>query len=205
MYINGNGLLAGLCWNHLNGNFQPVSTQQRVHSTGSLFTHLSQPHQTKNRWIYYLGAQSRFFHKAQGRNCNAFRPSELQLSTLGWYSTTPFKHNCAQQGACEYLLNGPRFIKDAGLTRQKSPQLAMDRTQSAKSILLCGGKKKEKKKLGFKRSEAIKCLNIKKKKKLCTKNNGGEGNKRNLSRPLPYKANKKGPRAAWKEANVCAP
>lgn len=68
---------------------------------------------------------------------------ELQLYMLHWYSTTPFKHNCAQWGACEYLLNGPHFIKDAGLTRQKSPQLAMDRTQSAKSILLCDGRKKE--------------------------------------------------------------
>lgn len=135
-----------------------------MHSTGSLFTHLSQPHQTKNRWIYYLTAQSRSFHKAKGRNCNAFRPSELQLSMLHWYSTTPSKHNCAQWGACEYLLNGPHFIKDAGLARQKSPQLAMDRTQSAKSILLCDGKKgKKKEPQSFKRSEAIKCLNIKKK------------------------------------------
>lgn len=53
-------------------------------------------------------------------------------------------------------------------------------------------KKKKKETQSFKRSEAIKCLNIKK-KTLCTENNGGEGNKRNLSRPLPYKANKKGP------------
>lgn len=112
--------------------------------------HLSQPHQTKNRWIYYLAAQSSSFHKAKGRNCNAFRPSELQLSMLHWYSTTPFKNNCAQWGACEYLLNGPHFIKDAGLARQKSPQLAVDRTQSARSILLCDGKKggKKKKNLG---------------------------------------------------------
>lgn len=134
-----------------------------MHSTGSLFTHLSQPHRTKNRWIYYLTAQSHFFHKAKGRNCNAFKPSELQLYMLHWYSTTPFKHNCAQWGACEYLLNGPHFIKDAGLTRQKSPQLAMDRTQSAKSILLCDGKKRKRETQSFKRSEAIKCLNIKKK------------------------------------------
>lgn len=92
---------------------------------------------------------------------------------LHWYSTTPFKHNCAQWGACEYLLNGPHFIKDAGLTRQKSPQLAMDRTQSAKSILLCDGKKK-KKKLSFKRSEAIKCLNIKEKKNFVLKTMAGK-------------------------------
>lgn len=73
-------------------------------------------------------------------------PLNCSFPQLHWYSTTPFKHNCAQWGACEYLLNGPHFIKDAGLARQKSPQLAMDRTQSAKSILLCDGKKGKKKK-----------------------------------------------------------
>lgn len=101
------------------------------------------------------------FTKQKGRSLNAFKPSELQLDMLRWYSTTPFMHNCALRGASEDLLNGPPSIKDAGLTRQKSPQLAMDRTQSAKSILLCNGG--EKKKLGFKRREAIKCLNIKNK------------------------------------------
>lgn len=60
---------------------------------------------------------------------------------LHQYSTTPFKHNHAQWGVSEYLLNGPHFIKDAGLTKQKNPQLAMDGTQSAKSILLCKERK----------------------------------------------------------------
>jgi len=73
-------------------------------------------------------------------------------------------HNCAQQGANKYSLNGPHSIKDAGQQDKRVCSWQWIELNQLKVFFCVMGKKRKKKETrSSKRSEAIKCLNIKKK------------------------------------------